>query len=342
MDGRSKKKTKQWLTAVTKANQARQGTKNKPSLTRSESLRQWWAAHSKKAAHLRKERKNRWKNEGYRKRQIAAMHSPEVLQGHSQKMEVWWKDKDNLKRMRKIRKEQAARPEEKKRKSETMKSAWQNPDFYKRMLKVRRTQGKTEQAGNNLSAGIRRKWLDPEYRQQQQKSRKYDDKWRESVAEGLKKKFPSGRVPWNKGLTKHTHPGLISASKKLVGTIPDYKKYRAWYPSNKKKKIHMRSGWEVGYALYMDDKGVKWEYEPKYFHVGAGDWTGICYIPDFYVPASHWYIEVKGREDSHWTAKFAEFKRRYPKVKLKVLRRAELIKKGVLDIHGSAVYKKAA
>lgn len=53
----------------------------------------------------------------------------------------------------------------------------------------------------------------------------------------------------------------------------------------------MRSGYEIFYAYYLDQCGIDWEYEPETFKLE----NGIRYTPDFYLPESNTWIEIKGR-----------------------------------------------
>lgn len=71
----------------------------------------------------------------------------------------------------------------------------------------------------------------------------------------------------------------------------------------KYKKILFRSSWEVAYAKYLDKQGIEWQYESKTFDLGE-----TTYTPDFYLPKSDTYVEIKGwwRDDAK--KKFKLFK----------------------------------
>ncbi len=73
------------------------------------------------------------------------------------------------------------------------------------------------------------------------------------------------------------------------------------------KGIKMRSSWEIKYAKYLDSQNIKWEYESKTFDLGE-----TTYTPDFYIPRTCIFVEVKGywREDA--IKKFDIFKKKYP------------------------------
>jgi extradiol dioxygenase family protein len=53
--------------------------------------------------------------------------------------------------------------------------------------------------------------------------------------------------------------------------------------------IVFRSSYEVRFAKALDRDGIPWEYEPKVFDLGS-----CTYRPDFYLPTTGAYWEVKG------------------------------------------------
>ena len=93
----------------------------------------------------------------------------------------------------------------------------------------------------------------------------------------------------------------------------------------KYKGISMRSSYEIAYAKYLDKQQINWLYEFKTFDLGHNTYT-----PDFYLSELDKYIEIKGWWRDKGKKKFKLFKRLYPKVKIEVLMRPELIEKGVL------------
>lgn len=56
----------------------------------------------------------------------------------------------------------------------------------------------------------------------------------------------------------------------------------------KYNNIYFRSRLEARWAVFMDELGVKWIYEPEGFTDGK-----ICYLPDFYLPELNTYLEIK-------------------------------------------------
>ncbi len=62
------------------------------------------------------------------------------------------------------------------------------------------------------------------------------------------------------------------------------------------KKIYFRSKTEARWACFMDCLGVAWEYEPKTFHFQV-DGEDVWYLPDFWLPGTGRWFEVKGTHD---------------------------------------------
>jgi hypothetical protein len=90
--------------------------------------------------------------------------------------------------------------------------------------------------------------------------------------------------------------------------------------------IWMRSGYEIAYAKYLDKQGIKWQYEPKRFY-----FCNLSYLPDFYLPESDTYVEIKGWWRKQFQKRFKLFKKYNPKIKIIVLMQKELKKLGVLS-----------
>lgn len=57
---------------------------------------------------------------------------------------------------------------------------------------------------------------------------------------------------------------------------------------------HFRSRLEARWAVFFDALGLKWQYEPQGYTVGA---TKRPYLPDFYLPDVAAVVEVKGDQD---------------------------------------------
>jgi hypothetical protein len=91
------------------------------------------------------------------------------------------------------------------------------------------------------------------------------------------------------------------------------------------KGIYMRSSWEVAYAKFLDINNIKWLYESDTFNLGD-----CTYTPDFYLPETNEFIEIKGYWHDDAKYRYNLFKIIYPKIKIKVLMQQDLIETGVL------------
>ena len=91
------------------------------------------------------------------------------------------------------------------------------------------------------------------------------------------------------------------------------------------KGICMRSSWEVKFAYFLDCSNIKWKYEPKRFYM-----NNYTYLPDFYLPEFNCYIEIKGWFPKKSKKRFDTFKRKYPKLNIKLLMYKKLKELGIL------------
>lgn len=66
---------------------------------------------------------------------------------------------------------------------------------------------------------------------------------------------------------------------------------REWQTIFRHRGYHMRSHSETRWAEIMDALAIRWTYEPRLIRTRHG-W----YLPDFYLPASGLFIEVKGAD----------------------------------------------
>lgn len=90
----------------------------------------------------------------------------------------------------------------------------------------------------------------------------------------------------------------------------NYKNRYQWYFIKNNNKIKCRSGFEVIYANWLIQNGIKFEYEPKCFVLDKGK----RYIPDFYLIDSDEWIEIKGsfkQGESKQKEKIEMFKNKY-------------------------------
>lgn len=67
--------------------------------------------------------------------------------------------------------------------------------------------------------------------------------------------------------------------------------------------IAFRSRKEARWAVFFDEAGIPWEYEPEAYKLP----TGGAYLPDFWLPEQNAFWEVKGTEDDESVAKWWAF-----------------------------------
>lgn len=102
-----------------------------------------------------------------------------------------------------------------------------------------------------------------------------------------------------------------------------------WH-SSLAKKMHLEYNgckfhgtWEVEYAKYLDSKNIKWIRNTTNF-VYTFENKKRRYTPDFYLPDTNEYVEIKGYKTLKDEAKWKDFPG-----KLIILQRKELLKLGV-------------
>jgi len=80
------------------------------------------------------------------------------------------------------------------------------------------------------------------------------------------------------------------------------------------QNIWMRSSYEIAFAKWLDNQSIEWLYEPKVFYL-----KNCTYRPDFYLPETNEYIEIKGYWRDDAKKKFEIFKKKYKDIKIKIL-----------------------
>lgn len=82
--------------------------------------------------------------------------------------------------------------------------------------------------------------------------------------------------------------------------MSDYKPIETHYNG-----YRFRSRLEARWAIFFDTLGIKYEYEPEGYQLS----DGTLYLPDFYLPESKQFFEVKGvmtEKDMHKVNQFIE------------------------------------
>jgi hypothetical protein len=130
------------------------------------------------------------------------------------------------------------------------------------------------------------------------------------------KKYGIPLIPW---IRKSWIESMTGENSPKFGKLPSHGK------KIKYKGIWMRSSWEVAYAKWLDEKEVKWQYESETFNLGK-----CTYTPDFYLPETDTYIEIKGWWRDNAKKKFNLFKKLYLFKKITVLQKQDLKQMEVL------------
>src|ERR1017187_15123 len=91
------------------------------------------------------------------------------------------------------------------------------------------------------------------------------------------------------------------------------------YPYWGKNGLVLMSGtWEVVYAAYLDKADTPWLYESRKFPMMLGE-IKTTYTPDFYLPETDEYVELKGFYRPENRYKVRLFQQQYPSVRLHLL-----------------------
>ncbi len=112
-----------------------------------------------------------------------------------------------------------------------------------------------------------------------------------------------------------------------IGKLPSPKSGRgrgSYYNSLLQDKIWLRSSYELKFAQYLDKNNIPWLYEIETFNLGD-----TTYTPDFYLPTSNLWIEIKGYMREKYQIKINKFLDNYTNETLKILYKEDLIKLGI-------------
>jgi hypothetical protein len=99
-----------------------------------------------------------------------------------------------------------------------------------------------------------------------------------------------------------------------------------------KKEYHFRSGWELKTAVYLENQGLTWSFEPITFETDEGG-----YIPDFYVKEWDLYLEIKGERFREGIKKFNYCKQKEPD-RFILWGKKELQERGILTCKVKPIY----
>ena len=126
-----------------------------------------------------------------------------------------------------------------------------------------------------------------------------------------------------------------SAKKNFGGKKKGSKFIRTKYWSTQQNKtVTFKSSYELTYANFLNMNNIPWLYEPKKFYLEDGK---HYYLPDFYLPKTNEYHEVKGKWFAHSIKKVASFRKLYPDETLIIVGTEEIMKirKSMKGLYGN-------
>ena len=82
---------------------------------------------------------------------------------------------------------------------------------------------------------------------------------------------------------------------------------------------YVRSSWEADFARVLKHLGTPYQYEPRRFTLSRADGSTLTYAPDFFVPESRCFYEIKGWMDERSAEKIRLFREQYPDETLVVI-----------------------
>lgn len=171
-------------------------------------------------------------------------------------------------------------------------------------------------------------------------------KWPESVKQKIAKAATGKPSPF-KGVLKIPRVTTVCANPKC-GKVFTYERYRARkycsvlcnmavtgsQPTSPKASrgkagirkdvsgsIYFYSRWEANMARLYTYLGVKWEFAPKSFDIG-----GHNYTPDFYLPETDTYVEVKNFWGEYSRIRDEKFRATHPSLRLEVILKENYLK----------------
>lgn len=141
-----------------------------------------------------------------------------------------------------------------------------------------------------------------------------------------KLEFYSVNPDFNKG-KNHPLYGKCGKKNARYGKIPSHGKKIYSHVTSIQGEILMYR-WDELYATYLELIGRPYLYEYQYFQFKFNN-RECTYTPDFYLPDTNEYIEIKGYWRGNSKEKFKTFKEIYPQIKIKILMKKELKNLGI-------------
>jgi hypothetical protein len=159
--------------------------------------------------------------------------------------------------------------------------------------------------------------------------RVFTDEWRARLKRAARARCD--RAPRSKESIEKQRKTITGKGNPRYG-IPAAHGKRIEYTSHGKSFI-LRSSWELKVAEYLDNHIIKFDYECKTFPIVyelLGCTKDGTYTPDFYLPDTDEYIEVKGIWRDHAKLKYDACILQYPHVKINLWDKNILVEKGIL------------
>ena len=125
-------------------------------------------------------------------------------------------------------------------------------------------------------------------------------------------------------------PLSLEHKEKLSKTVKQKVEEGTWHLSFSKSRTHEYKGikfhgtWEVKYAKFLDEQGIKWRRPAEKFKYSF-EGKDSYYTPDFFLIEQNLYIEIKGYKVSRDEAKWSQFP-----LNLKVITGKDLVELGLL------------
>lgn len=103
-------------------------------------------------------------------------------------------------------------------------------------------------------------------------------------------------------------------------TSPKASRGKAGVRRDVSDSIYFYSRWEANMARLYAHLGIVWEYAPRSFDIG-----GQIYTPDFYLPETDTYVEVKNFWGEYSRIRDAKFRATHPRVRLEVILKVDYL-----------------
>lgn len=120
-------------------------------------------------------------------------------------------------------------------------------------------------------------------------------------------------APKRQKKSSHKHPGVVKEKRKVNPFALQGSAYQYTNTGYREDlKFSCRSAWESNWARILNMYSIKFEFEPKVFTYPLKRGTK-AYTPDFFLPETEEWVELKGYMDKKSKLKIKRFKIYWPK-----------------------------